>query len=117
MQIERMVKDPEYARQQFKRGGAFFQLMTEGVLTTDEIKALAPAIAADVVYITSKRLTFPPGVAAVLEALEKHAFDCAVPLAAFTLGMMLGVGHERWRVKDPQSKRLQKAARRKGARA
>lgn len=103
MQIERLAKDPEYARNQFERGGAFFQLMTECVFTPAQVVEYAPAIAADVVHITGKRPPLSPNEWAVLQELEKHTVDCVAPLVAFTLGMMLGVGQER--------------ARRKGARA
>jgi len=104
MQIERMVKDPEYARNQFKRGGAFFQLMTEGVLTTDEIKALAPAIAADAVHIYEHSPAgLLMGLFTVAREIEKQAPEGEALFVALRLGMALGVGRER--------------ARRKGARA
>ena len=116
MQIERLAKDPEYARKMFKRRGAFFQIMSEGAFTPTEVMELAPAIAADAVYITGKHLPPSPGVAAILQELEKHTVDCAVPQVAFMLGFMLGKAHERWRVKDPEAKHRLRAARRRGAR-
>ena len=99
MQILRLAKDPEYARQQFEKGGAYFQLMTEGALTPAQVEEFAPAIASDIVYITGKRPPLSPGVALVLQEIEKCAPAGLALLTTFTLGMMLGIGRERARRK------------------
>ena len=109
MQIERLAKNPEYARIQFERGGAFFQGWTEGVLPSQDF---APAIAADAVYIYGKRKPLPKSIIKVLEEIEQRAPEADLLPIIFTLGLMVGKGHERWRRTDPQSKRTLKYHRR-----
>ena len=96
MQIERLAKDPEYARKQFERGGAYFQLMTEGVFTSAQVMEFAPAIAADVIYIYERSPALL-GLVDVVHEITQRAPATEAAFVALRLGMMLGIGHERAR--------------------
>ena len=112
MQIERLAKDLSYLGTQALKGGAFFQYWTSGELREPEF---APGVAHDAVYIYGKRKPLPENVMRVLKEIERRAPETDLLPIVFTLGWMVGKAHERWRVFDPQSKRLLKAVRRRGA--
>ncbi len=94
MQIEKLVKDLAYAEKQATRGGVFFQGWTEGVLSS---KDFAPAIASDAVYIFGKRRPLSKGIVLVLQEIEQRAPEANLLPIVFTLGWMVGKGHERAR--------------------
>ena len=113
MQIQRLAEDLDYMNQQALRGGAFFQYWTSGELREPEF---APAVARDAVHIYGKRKPLPENVMRVLKEVERRAPEADLLPILFTLGWMAGKAHERWRQIDPDSKRLLRAARRKGVR-
>ncbi len=114
MQIERLVRDPEYAQRQAAKGGAFFQGWTSGLLPGVDF---APVVARDALRIYDKRQPLPETITRVLEEIEHQAQPSDPLKIAFVLGWMTGKAHERWRVNDPEAKRLLWEARRKGRRA
>ena len=92
MQIERLVKDLAYAEKQAMKGGVFFQGWTEGVLSS---KDFAPAIASDAVYIYGMRNPLSQGIVKVLQEIERRTPEADILPIVFTLGWMVGKGHER----------------------
>lgn len=110
MQLKRLVSDPAYLERMVCKGGAFFQSWNNGRLREERF---APAIAADVMFIFGKRTPLPETALQVLKEIERQAPEADLLPIVFEFGWMAGKAHERWRVRDPEAKRLLRTVRRK----
>jgi hypothetical protein len=100
MQIDRLARDSRYAELQTMKGGALFQLWTEGWITPAEAIDMAPAIAADIMHVTHQQPMLPLDtffiLAEIKNQLRTEGYDVS-PYAAYVFGLMHGIGEERAR--------------------